>query len=88
MKEEWIKIVPQIIEDLDKISQIRCPNCGKCGIDYMYTGDGNTRIGFLQIWCNKCLKGTYVSRAVAPLNAKFATFETDLKSMVPRFELV
>lgn len=88
MKREWIRIVPKITEDFDRINQIKCPNCGEYGIDYIYVGDGNTRIGFLQIWCRKCLKGIYVSRAAAPPNAKFVTFEADLKSVVPKYELV
>lgn len=64
MKREWEKIVPQIIGHFDKINQVKCPNCGECGIDYIYIGDSNTRIGFLQIWYNQCLKGIYVSRGV------------------------
>lgn len=58
------------------MNQIKCPNCSECGIDYIYVGDVDTRIVFLQIWCNKCLKGIYVSRVVAPENAKFVTFDT------------
>ena len=88
MKREWTRIIPQIIEDFDNINQIKCPNCKECGVDYTYIGDGNTRICFLQIWCNKCLKGIYVSRAVAPQNAKFVTFDTDLKGIVPKVEFV
>ena len=86
MKIEWTRVVSQMIEDFNNISQIKCPNCSKYGIDYIYIGDGSTRIGFLQIWCNKCLKGICISRTIAPLNAKFVTFETDLKGIVPKFE--
>ena len=87
MKKDWTKVISEITEDFNRVDQLKCPNCGECGIDYMYVGDGHTRIGFLLIWCNKCLKGIHVSRAAAPRNAKFVTFETDLKSVVPEFEL-
>lgn len=85
---DWIRIITQITKDFDKINHIKCPNCEKYGLDYIYIGDGKTRIGFLQIWCNECLKGIYVSRAVAPQNAKFATFESDVKNIVPKIEFV
>lgn len=88
MKKEWIAIVSQITDDFNKINQIECPHCGKCGIDYIYIGDGDTRVGFLQIWCYKCLKGIHVSRVVAPQSAKFVTFDTELKGIVPQFEFV
>ncbi len=88
MKREWTRIISQVTENFDNKNQIKCPICGECAMDYIYVGDGNTRIGFLQIWCNKCLKGIYVSRAVAPLDAKFVTFDTDLKGVVPKYEFV
>lgn len=88
MKREWIKIIPQITNDLISMNHIKCPNCGKHGIDYIYTGDEETRVGFLQIWCSKCLKGIYISRAVAPVNAKFVPFDTDLKDLIPKYDFV
>lgn len=88
MKSEWTRIISQITGDFDNINRIKCPNCRECAIDYIYIGDGNTRIGFLQIWCNKCLQGIYVSRAVAPPNAKFVTFDNNLKGIVPKVEFV
>ncbi len=88
MKQEWIKILTQITDNLDNVDQIKCPVCGEHGIDYIYIGDEGTRVGFLQIWCNKCLKGIYISRAVAPNKAKFASFESELRNVVPKYEFV
>lgn len=88
MRKEWIDIIPQIANDFDSIHQIKCPNCGKNGLEYIYIGDKKTKIGYLQIWCNKCLKGIYVSRAVAPPNARFVTYDDDLKNIVPKYELI
>ena len=56
MKQEWIKILTQITDNLDNVDQIKCPVCGEHGIDYIYIGDEGTRVGFLQIWCNQCLR--------------------------------
>ena len=83
MRVEWLKLVSQI--ERGEITQVKCPNCGKCGIDYTYVGDCGTRIGFLQIWCNNCLKGIHISRASAPINAKMVPFNSDLKTIIPAF---
>ena len=88
MKLAWERTISEILKDFNKINQIKCPSCGKRGMDYIYIGDGDTRIGYLQVWCNKCLRGIHVSRAAAPPNAKFVTFETDLKGIVPMVEFV
>lgn len=91
MRKKWMKIVPQIInniENIKQINQIKCPNCGKNGIDYIYIGDEKTRLGYFQVWCNECLKGIYISRVLAPQNAKFITFDDNLHGIVPNFEFV
>lgn len=57
MRKKWMKIVPQIIDNIDNVhelNQIKCPNCSRHGINYMYIGDEKTRIGFFEVWCNKC----------------------------------
>lgn len=87
MNKKWANMIAQVIGDFDSVNSVKCPNCGECEIDYIYIGDEDTRIGFFQIWCNNCLKGIYVSRASAPPNAKFATFNSDIKNIVPKFEL-
>lgn len=38
MKKEWIKIIPQIANHLDEVEQLKCPNCGKHEIEYIYWG--------------------------------------------------
>ena len=88
MKKEWVGIMSQITEDINLTNKIKCPNCGECGIEYTYVGDCNTRIGFLVIWCDKCLKGIHISRVVAPPTAKFVKFDSDLKSIIPKIEFV
>lgn len=88
MRNKWMHILMQLTTDFDRVNQINCPNCKECEIDYLYIGEASTRVGFLQVWCKKCLKGIYVSRAVAPQNAKFVTFDTDIKDLIPSYEFV
>lgn len=54
----------------------------------IYIGDKKTRVGYLQIWCSESLKGIYVSRAVAPTNDQFATFDDDIKDKIPKYDFV
>ena len=53
MKLAWERTILEIVKDFDNINQIKCPSCGKCGMDYIYIGDGDTRIGYLQVWCKQ-----------------------------------
>ncbi len=76
MKEKWLNLVGE----LSHYKDLLCPYCGKRSIDYLYIGDENTKIGYLQVWCNECENGIYVSRVKIPPNAKFVTFE-DAKTM-------
>lgn len=72
MYKEWLKLLPDLIEHVDKVP---CPSCGKHMINYLYIGDEKTRIGYLQVWCESCLLGIYVSRVKAPKETKMITFD-------------
>lgn len=87
MREEWMKILPKLIDNLANPQEIQCPNCREYEVEYLYIGDEKTRIGYFQMWCNKCLKGIYVSRAKAPVNARFVTFDHDLNEILPKYEI-
>ncbi|MBD5449062.1 MAG: hypothetical protein HDR28_02655 [Lachnospiraceae bacterium] len=86
MREKWINLLPKIIDKPSDIQHIKCPNCGECEVDYLYVGEKKTRIGYMQVWCNKCMKGIYVSRVMAPTNARFVTFDEDVSGIVPKYK--
>ncbi|MDE7285320.1 MAG: hypothetical protein K2N55_00545 [Lachnospiraceae bacterium] len=86
MREKWMKILPKITENLCDLQLIECPYCGEHEIDYLYVGDEKTRIGYMQVWCNKCLRGIYISRAIAPNNARFVSFGEDISKIVPKYK--
>ena len=88
MREKWMKILPKRIDDLSALQFIECPSCGENGVDYLYIGDEKTRIGYMQVWCNKCLKGIYISRAMVPINAKFVSYCEDISGMIPKYEII
>lgn len=84
MREKWYKL----IDELTHVELIKCPNCEKKGIDYLYIGDKETKIGYLQIWCNECKKGIYISRVKIPKNVRVVTFEESKKMKLPSYELL
>lgn len=86
MREKWMKILPRITENLSDLQSVECPNCGENEVEYLYVGDEKTRIGYMQIWCNKCLRGIYISRVMAPDRARFVSFSEDINKIVPKYE--
>lgn len=88
MNKSWQKVILQILNNPQQVNKIKCPNCSKCGIDYIYVGEKESRIGYLQVWCNECLKGSYVSRVKAPENVKFAIAGEELEGIIPAYEYI
>lgn len=37
--EKWIKILPELKDNLAAPQAIQCPNCGEHGDEYLYIGD-------------------------------------------------
>ena len=88
MNKEWCNIFKQISDDYSKYNEITCPICGEKRIKYMFVGDPKNRVGYLQIWCDKCLKGIHISRSIAPLDANFISMEENAEGLLPKFELL
>lgn len=85
---KWlIEVAAKISSKECKANQIICPQCNEKCIDYLYIGDEKTRIGYLQVWCNNCLNGIYISRVVVPDGLKMISFEDDidLNSIIPYY---
>lgn len=87
MNKKWEKTVISILKNPKQTGELKCPNCGELKIDYLYVGESESRIGYLQIWCTKCLKGTYISRIQAPKDAKFILDDENIKEELPVFEI-
>ena len=90
MLKDWLKL-GGLLEDNDFVTEnLVCPECGKESIDYLFVGDKETNVGYFQIWCNNCNKGSHVSRVIIPEKAKrieFGDYESLVK-LVPNYEHV
>lgn len=87
MREKWLSLLFDTEGNLFDSQTIKCPACKEKGVEYLFTGDAKTRIGYLQVWCSKCLRGIYVSRAKAPDNARFLSFDEEHPNIVPDYEI-
>ena len=69
MFDKWLLLLPED-DNYEKIGDSSCPYCGKSEIDYLYIGNKKKMRGYLQLWCNACKHGIYISQALIPENAK------------------
>jgi hypothetical protein len=87
-RSAWRDVLIAIGSGIDDSALPMCPACAQQLVDYLYVGDAASRIGYLVVWCNACLKGTRISRAGAPIGAHFITFEEadgTIAERVPNF---
>lgn len=85
---KWFDAVMAITSGIDDSALPLCPECAKQRVDYLYIGDAATRIGYLVVWCHACLRGARISRAKAPIDVHFMTFEeadSAIAERVPTF---
>jgi len=90
MYKKWIKLIPDLTDNPEQIELLVCPNCMERKVDYLYIVRGKDRMGYLQIWCNSCLTGIYVSRAKAPEKAKVIDFKQkdEIMKIIPKYKFV
>ena len=86
MHKDWVKLIPELKEDFNNTSSITCPECGAHEVDYMYIIQDAEGWGYLQIWCNRCQKGIYISRTKAPEGAKIIDInDSKLEDCIPDY---
>lgn len=87
--DKWLKVSILMTDKLPDIKPVQCPTCGQNDVRVLYTGDVDTRIGCLDVWCNSCLEGIHISRAKVPITADNVAFRTDWREpLVPNYKQV
>ncbi|NDI35097.1 hypothetical protein [Chengkuizengella sediminis] len=84
----WLKLSADISSST--WTNFQCPECQKETVDFQYVGDTETRIGYLEIWCDSCLKGIHISRVRVPESANLLSFEDKnlIGNRIPAFKQV
>lgn len=88
MFKDWLNLGILLKDNAFSTENLHCPECSKKNISYLYVGDNETNIGYLQIWCNSCNKGIHMSRVMIPEGAKRIEFgdRDSLVKLVPNYE--
>ena len=90
--DRWLDAFIAIKEYPPGHAKVACPNCGQNTVDFQYVGNTATRVGYLDIWCNSCLKGIHLSRIInIPENEDLIGFDEPperVRDRIPNFEQI
>jgi hypothetical protein len=89
--KQWLDLAIVIVDNISNVPALPCPKCKKESIAFQYVGDPQTRVGYLDIWCNSCLHGIHISRVLVPQKASMLPFETqidEISKYIPNFTQV
>ena len=84
----WLDLFVRLQDQLPDTSGLVCPHCGAESVDYQYVGDMKSRVGYLRIWCEKCLTGIHLSRVEAPQPVELLSFDCPsevISTRIPQF---
>ena len=92
-KENIVKIEKKLLlsdknGNYDNIYSLISIYCGKKEIYYLYIGCKKDMTGYLQVWCNVCKHGIYISRIAILKKAKMVEMDDktiDFDSLVPSY---
>ncbi len=84
MFEKWLKILPIIPTS----EPIICPSCRNGNVSFQYVGDIDSRIGYLDIWCDSCNHGIHLSRVKVPNNISMLSFYDNVSDVIPNFKQI
>lgn len=64
--EDWLDAYHDIYRALPAEPSLPCPNCRRRTLRIVFTGPRGGDIGYASLWCDSCLEGTHICRAVIP----------------------
>jgi hypothetical protein len=73
--EAWYQAFRRIRAAWPQAVEVPCPNDDHGRVRISYTGDPQTRIGTVVVWCAECRQGIYLSRVSIPEGAEMLTFD-------------
>ncbi len=89
--KKWVNLSIIINNNLPFIPNLKCPKCDEEAIDFIHIGNSETKVGFMDVWCNSCLYGIHLSRVLLPEKAEIIPFEIPAEKLlkkVPNFKQV
>ncbi|BAU82853.1 hypothetical protein SLA_1915 [Streptomyces laurentii] len=65
----WLRVLGRVADRQSEVGLVSCPDCGQDQLEVRYIVKHESRIGYVLLWCGKCLHGISVSRVRAPEGA-------------------
>lgn len=89
--DEWLESYDASYRALPAPPTGACPNCGHRTLRLVFTAQPGTDVGYASFWCDTCLEGVHVSRAVIPAGVEarsLATAPDERRPIIPDYRLV
>ncbi|MGC1210867.1 MAG: hypothetical protein WA890_06300 [Micromonospora sp.] len=64
--DEWLSVFDQVYRNLPDDPASPCPNCRHQMLRIVFTNPADGDVGYAALWCEACLEGTHICRAVVP----------------------
>ncbi|GAA1638319.1 hypothetical protein [Actinoplanes couchii] len=64
--EQWLDVYEVAYRSAGEPFDIACPECGHLRLRLVYTAKPGADVGYGTFWCEHCLTGIGISRAVIP----------------------
>jgi hypothetical protein len=89
--DDWMDVYEQFYDAAPIEPHVACPECGSYRLHLVYTGDLDRDVGYGLFWCDACLLGVSICRAVIPDGAVVRDIRLPSEErfpQVPNFRLV
>ncbi|BBH66678.1 hypothetical protein ACTI_33630 [Actinoplanes sp. OR16] len=67
--DEWLETFSDAYDMAPEAIDLACPNCGRQRLRLVFTARPDRSVGHAAFWCDHCLQGIGISRAVIPAEA-------------------
>ena len=64
--EDWLEAFDVVYRTMSGDGRVACPNCGHQALRLVFTVRPGSDVGYAAFWCDNCLEGVHISRAVVP----------------------
>jgi hypothetical protein len=82
--DDWMDVYEDVYAAFPADAGVACPNCGHHALRLVYTGNLDRDIGYGAFWCDDCLHGVGICRAVIPDGAIVRDIKLPREERVPR----
>ena len=82
--EQWLDAYDDAYDSVPGHLHDACPNCGQHRLRLVFTGDLQRMVGYAHFWCDHCLQGIGISRAVIPVRSVVRDILQPAEDRVPK----